>query len=469
VIPVKRQVSECGGTESLRLPRKLSVRVSAAPYLCASSALFFGAVWCFRSGNDSIACGLWICSFVVVPLLSRFERVQFDGIILERSGCLAFLVKIFRGRRLGFTVQDVEHVETSALRALRTSGRIYYRYRTSICAGRENVVIVSGGSDYRLVVRELLSRIDPIKLDQRSTELTKYLIEPAALSSAAAKLNLPSADILDTVDSLRSVRSRPNGYPSGEGAAALDATEFERSQALRTIANQLRISGRLRESAEAFRRSLKMRRDGWTELELGRLLRSLAGSSRSIQLSRRSVAALRLAWRSARQDAALRLRIAESFAEFGEFELARGAYNSIQADDPLAYRAYLGLASLALKEGKIAHVVHQFNAAASVTSDEAARRYSMGEASYFARLNDDEGYLGRELARINLLRNSERVRSGAARILVVALTLALVGPVVAESAAGFGWSLTAVAASIWVLSLSATKRLRRRSRLDLGT
>jgi hypothetical protein len=181
------------------------------------------------------------------------------------------------------------------------------------------------------------------------------------------------------------------------------------------------------------------------------------------------VAALRLAWRSARQDAALRLRIAESFAEFGEFELARGAYNRIQADDPWAYRAYLGLASLALREGKIAHVVHQFNAAASVASDEAARRYSSGEASYFARLNDDESYLGRELARINLLRNSERVRSGAARILVVALTLALVGPVVAESAAGFGWSLTAVAASIWVLSLSATKRLRRRSRLDLGT
>jgi hypothetical protein len=172
---------------------------------------------------------------------------------------------------------------------------------------------------------------------------------------------------------------------------------------------------------------------------------------------------------SAKQDGALRLRIAESFAEFGEFELARKAYNRIRADDPWAYRAYLGLASLALRDGKLAHVVHQFNAAASAANDTAARRYTSEEASYFARLNDDENYLGRELARINLLRNSERIRSGAARMLVVALTLAMIGPVLTESAAGFGWSLTAVAALIWILSLSATKRLRRRTRLDLGT
>ena len=65
---------------------------------------------------------------------------------------------------------------------------------------------------------------------------------------------------------------------------------------------------------------------------------------------------------------------------------------------------------IALREGKIAHVIHHFGSATHVAETPALRRWSKAEADYFARLNDDEEYMDMEVSRVNMLDTVERAR-----------------------------------------------------------
>ena len=58
--------------------------------------------------------------------------------------------------------------------------------------------------------------------------------------------------------------------------------------------------------------------------------------------------------------------------------------------DEKSYRAQLGLAEVALNDGKLAHVIHHYNDAWRIAPDKATARLAQREADYYARLNNDE-------------------------------------------------------------------------------
>mgnify|MGYP003694171615 CR=1 FL=1 len=95
---------------------------------------------------------------------------------------------------------------------------------------------------------------------------------------------------------------------------------------------------------------------------------------------------------------------------------------------PENFRARMGLANLALREGKLAHVIHQYRDAARAAADKALIRHAGREAAYYARLNEDDDYLTAELRRINLLQHSLKVRRLAARVTNASILVALVVP-----------------------------------------
>jgi hypothetical protein len=115
-----------------------------------------------------------------------------------------------------------------------------------------------------------------------------------------------------------------------------------------------------------------------------------------------------------------------------------------------------------LREGKLAHVIHQYRDAACAASDKALTRHAGREAEYYARLNDDDDYLAAELRRINWLQHSLKVRSLAARVTNGSILVALVVPYFDSSVAGLCWSLATSSLIAWISSLFAIKLLTRR-------
>src|SRR5262249_23118770 len=141
----------------------------------------------------------------------------------------------------------------------------------------------------------------------------------------------------------------------------------------------------------------------------------------------RARAALRLASMRGADDPRLLERIGESFLEFGQRTRAAKLFRRALELDEGAFRAQLGLAEVALGEGKLAHVIHHFRDAMRIAPDKADARLARREADYYARLNDDEEYLTTELRRMNWLEHANRVQSWAARVSFASLLVALVG------------------------------------------
>jgi tetratricopeptide (TPR) repeat protein len=234
----------------------------------------------------------------------------------------------------------------------------------------------------------------------------------------------------------------------------------------------LRIAGRLRESAEAFRRALLVTPNDVTLLyEFSRLLRSQASALGQARLLTRARAALRLAasrqWLNASsedQGGSLLTRIGETFLELADVERAARAFRRAMEINPRTFRAQLGLADVALRDGKLAHVIHHYNDAARIGADEALVRFARREADYYARLNDDEDYLAGELRRINWLQSAQRIQRMAARVGFASILLALVGPSISEAAGSLGLALATSSILAWAGTMVAIKFLKARRR-----
>ena len=151
-------------------------------------------------------------------------------------------------------------------------------------------------------------------------------------------------------------------------------------------------------------------RGAWLIYDFARLLRSQASAQADARLLLRARAALRLASIRADDDLVLLPLIGESFLECGDARLARQTLQKAVDLDNGNFKARLGLADLALREGKLAHVIHHYQEAARVTSEHALARYAMREGDYYMLLNNDDDYLATELRRINWLQHVTRVR-----------------------------------------------------------
>jgi tetratricopeptide (TPR) repeat protein len=439
-----------------------SVRVSPGSYLAAASVLTFGSALLLRSEMDFLALAAVAAAWLIVPILAFTDRIEFDGRVLSRRGPAPFLVRRIAGRQKQLCVEDVERVETQTLRTLRRGGRVRYRYRTQIVGKRVEFIFASGGRNYREMIRQLFPLIHPDKLDLRTLELRDYLCDPKALKRDVAALKLASADVLDSATLDFKLGGKK---PVAEGLTeeAVSTVDCERAGLLGQVGNKLRVAGRLNEAREAFRRALiVIPADGRLIFEFARLLRSQASSLSDAKLLLRARAALRLSAMRASSEPDLLVLVGESFLEWGEALRAQRSFQRVIDLEPGNFRARMGLANLALRDGKLAHVIHQYRDAARSASEKSLLGYARREGDYYARLNDDDDYLALELRRINWLQHFLRVRRLAARVTNASLLVALIIPYFDSAVAGLCWSLASSSLVAWISSLFAIKLLATR-------
>jgi tetratricopeptide (TPR) repeat protein len=441
--------------------RLANIRVSPGAYLATASVLTFSSALLLRSEKDMWALAFLAAAWLIVPVLAFYDRISFDGECLVRQGPIPFLFRLISGKRRQLRVVDFERVDTHAVRTLRRGGRVRYRYRTQITGKGTGFTFASGGRSYREMVRQLFPLIHDDKLDVRTRELRDYLYEPKSLDSEVDDLKLASAEVLDEASA-----DFKFGRASGGGPCESEpdtTAHVERAIQLRQLANKLRVNGRLREAAEAFRRALiVIPRDGWLIYEFARLLKSQASAKSDARLLSRSRAALRLSELRAGGDAKLLSLIGESFLECGEVERAQRSFQRALELGAAKFRAHVGLADVALRTGKLAHVIHQYRDAARAASEKSLLLYARREADYYALLNEDDDYLVSELRRLSWLQHSMRIRRMAARVTNASILVALVGPTIESGIAGIGWALAASSLSAWIVSLFMNKLLSDR-------
>ena len=460
-LPVLSEVQE-ERERAQKKPSIASVRVSPGPYLALASVLTFIAALALRAQYDLAALILISAAWLILPVLALSDRIGFDGASLRRQGPLSSLLHLLFKYRKQLSIDDFETVETQAVRTLRRGGRVRYRYRTQITGKGKEFVLVSGGQYYRHLVRELFPLIHESKLDNRSRDLRDYLNDPSFLNRKAQLSQLASSDILDITSDFKLGGRKPNLAIPESPATPED---LERARLLRRLGNELRVSGRLREAGEAFRRAFKVRPHGaWLIYDFARLLRSQASAQADARLLSRARAALRLASIRAENDIVLLPLIGESFLECGDSLRARRALERVVELDSGNFKARVGLADISLREGKLAHVIHHYHEAARVTSEQALVRYARSEGDYYMQLNNDDDYLAAELRRINWLQSITRIRRLALRVTNASVLLALVGGFVDPFAGSLGWALASSALIIWLLSLLGTRVLFTRSK-----
>jgi Tfp pilus assembly protein PilF len=457
-----------GHVAPARRKKLAGIRISPSGYFAVAALLTFAALLCLRAHRDLAALVLIVGTWTMMPFLIFTNRLSFDGHVISRTGLVALIVRLVRGQTQSIAVDDVERVEVATLRTLRRGGKVRYRYRVEIAGKGTSFVLASGGEDFRRMVRMLLPRIGDYKLDARAGELRDHLNDVKAVRAQAAKLGIASTLVLEeTSDAKRADRYRAV-VSANQAAQSADQTlsvDSERAESLRKSANDLRIAGCLQQSAEAFRRALLLSpRSPWLIYEYARLLKSQASAFSDARLLGRACAALRLASMRGANDANLLSRVAESFLEYGDpFRAARLFRRTLDLDEN-AYRAQLGLAEVALTDGKLAHVIHHYNDAVRVAPDKATAGLARREADYYSRLNSDEDYLAAELRRMNWLEGANRVQRLTARVSFAAMLVALVGSSVDQAVAGLGWALASSSIIAWSGSLITRKLLAARGR-----
>jgi tetratricopeptide (TPR) repeat protein len=450
---------------ALKRPAIASVRVSPGPYLAAGSVVTFFSAMLLRVEFDALALLLITLSWLLLSLLAVTDRIVFDGLSLQRRGLLASFLHLIFGYRKQLAVDDFETVETQAVRTLRRGGSVRYRYRTQINGKGKQFVIISGGREYRRMVRELFPLIHENKLDSRSRDLRDYLNDPTFLERKAQLSHLASPDVLEVSEKDFKIGGKKSKRLREVAPVESTPQDFERAHVLRRLGNELRVSGRLREAGEAFRRALNVRPHGaWLIYDFARLLRSQASAQSDARLLSRARAALRLASIRAKNDQVLLPLIGESFLECGDARQARLALQKAVELDSGNFKARVGLADIALREGKLAHVIHHYHEAARVSSEQALARYARSEGEYYMQLNNDDDYLATELRRISWLQTVTRIRRLALRVTNFSVLLALVGGVIDPTAAGVGWAMASSGLVIWLVTVGATKLLFGRSK-----
>lgn len=437
-----------------------TVRVSPGAYLAVSSVMTFVAALLLRSGREGWALITVFVAWALVPVLAVSDRIAFDGEVLVRRGLVPFLRHFVSGKREQLSVADVERVDTNAVRTLRRGGRVRYRYRSQLVGKSTGFVFASGGARYREMVRHLFPLILDNKLDLRTRDLRDYLCDPKLLSEEAKSLQLASTDVLDNATSDFKLGGRNE---TAETGTQVSSVAVERAIHLRQLGNRLRIAGRLREAGEAFRRALiVLPHDAWLIFDFARLLRSQASAEADADLLARARAALRLSSMRAEEDARLLALLGESLLEYNDVTRAERNFQRALELEPATYRARLGLADVALRSGKLAHVINQYRDAAVATTEKSLVAFANREADYYFRLNDDDDYLSSELRRINWLQTLSHMRRLAARITNASILIALVGPYLNPTIGSMGWALASSSLVAWLLGLFGTRLLSSR-------
>ncbi len=424
--------------------KNVSIRVSPNGYFSAIFLATFFAAFLIYLEYDWSAAIVFAAAWIFLPYFLWTDKIVFDGKRLTRTGVLPRLWATANNSRIRLRVSEIEQVETQALRALKRGGNVFYRYRTSVQGKGLHFAFASGGEEYRDIINRLFNALPENVMDNRSLELRDYLAEPKETLTKARFAKIPSDDVLE--DSLKIIEK------SGiRKLKEISEAEEEKADYLRRLANELRLAGYFLQSLEAFRRALLLKpRDGWLLFEFARCLYSFAGSERNARYQRRAVAALRLAEKRANGDGELLARLGESFFQYGDQRRAQKVFQKSQEAKEENFRAFRGMAEIALREGKIAYVIHHFSAAFRFADTNALRRWTNGETEYFSRLNSDEEYMDLEISRIKFLETLENTKKSTLRIAFFGFPAILFGVVLSEDlVSNIGWAISSIALIVW--------------------
>ncbi len=443
----------------------IAIRVSPHSYFTALLLGTFFSALLFYLEIDVAGFILFGLSWILLPFFALNDRIVFDGKSLVRTGTVPRIWSWFNASRRRLKLTDIEQVETQAIRAIKRGGNVHYRYRTVVRGKGLSVAIASGGEEFRRMIKAILPRLSDNVLDVRSIELRDHLTEPKETLMRAEFSRIPSADVLEDSFKNTSLRKSRNHLGRNETMVGDDG----KAEELQSLANELRLSGYLLQSLEAFRRALLMRpEDARLLFEFARCLHSFGGMTHDPKLERKAIAALRLSERYAADDRDLLARLGECYFQIGEWRRAANVFQKLIGGLGENFRAARGLAEMALREGKIAHVIHHFSAASRVAETPALRRWTQGETEYFSRLNADGEYMEMEIGRVNLLETFENSKKTALRIASLAFPAVIVGMLLDdELIANIGWAVTTVSLLIWTGMIVSVRMLSQRLPYDL--
>ncbi|MGI8544863.1 MAG: tetratricopeptide repeat protein [Aridibacter sp.] len=447
--------------------KSIKIRVSANSYFIALFlATFFTGLFIYLE-YDLVAAILFISSWILIPFLMWTDKISFDGKELIRTGFIPRAWAWFNNLKYRLKLDEIEQVETQALRALKRGGSVFYRYRTSVRGKDLSFVIASGGEDYRLMVVKLFPLLSENLLDNRSIELRDYLSEPKETLMKAEFAKIPSIEVLES--SLSEFEHPKLKKRARKNPPVFEEAELEKADYLRRLANELRLSGQLLQALEVFRRALFLNpKDGWLLFEFARCLHSFAGTEKNTKLERKALAALRLAEKHGKNDKELLARLGESYFQYGDWNRAKKVFQKALDIAEESFRSVRGMAEISLREGKIAHVIHHFATANRLAETPALRRWTQAETDYFTRLNSDDEYMDMEISRVNLLESLERGKKTSLKISLFGLPWIIIGILLEENLiVNLGWTVSCVAILIWVGTIMSRNILSARIPLDM--
>lgn len=447
---VKTAERIAGKTSTANIIHKLvDIRVSPNSYFAAVFLVSFVTAFLVYLEYDWSALLLFLVSWLTIPFLAWNDRIVFDGKHIFRTGFLPNLWFKFNRKPNRLKVSQIEQIETQALRALKRGGNVFYRYRTSVNGKGIRFVFASGGEDYRQMISKLFNKVSDDVLDNRSLELRDYLKEPKETLMKAEFARIPSMEVLE--DSINEFTVPDKKLRSKRNDDFIGDEQVEKADYLRQLANELRMCGNLLQALETFRRALLLNpKDSWLIFEYARCLHSYASLERNPKLLHKANAALRLAELRAKGDSELLARIGETYFQYGDWKRSGKAFYKTLSLAENSFRSLRGLAEIALREGKIAHVIHHFSSLSHYAENNALKRWASGENEYFSRLNSDEIYMEAELTRINWLESIEQKKRGILRFALLTLVVIFFGVLFNETLALFGWTAAFISITLWV-------------------
>lgn len=441
-------------TSKLRTQPKVSIRVPAYSYISAVFVGSFFSALLFYLDRPWIGTLLFLISWTVIPSFALTDRLVFNGKRVHRSGLLPKMWAYMFGSRFWLKVRDIEQIETRIFPTLKRGGRIFFRYNTLIRGKGLEFEISSAGRDYRRFTRTLFSQVPPEILDGGSVEVRDYARDPGKTRRLAKNSSIPASDVLEhalRTDLRGGRRRKPDDGRSPDVSVKADT--------LRELGNRLRFSGSLLQALESFRRAARLQPDNaWLLFDFARCIRVFAGSEKNASLDRKASAMMRLAEQRAGKDGELLARLGESYFQAGEWERAANAFKKAIDAVGEQFRSIRGMAEIALRDGKLAHVVHNFSAASRLAESPAARRWSEAEAEYFSRLNNDDEYMDMELGRVNLLDALHRWKGMTLRLCLIGFPIIALGLFFNDAmVANAGWILSGGMITLWAAIRLATR------------
>jgi tetratricopeptide (TPR) repeat protein len=434
---------------------KLKISPPLGGYLFVFFVALFGVCFLFYIEKVLLALLLFVFAFLSVLMLSITDKIVFDGQSISRTGIFPRLWAYINGRKTKISVDSINQVETSPLLTLRKAKRVSFTYKTMICSFESRLIFISSENNkYRAFLKALVSAIHREVLDFASLELSKYATNQEEVLAEARALKLFPEHLRETLRFDLLILNNRND----ETQMLPNSDETLKVKRLRKVANELKILGYLPQAIEAFRRALTLKpKDAWLCFEYALCLQLFAESEKDQESAKKAKRYLRLSRIYGKDNAEILTYIAETYLKNGDLNEAKRTFHMVLEKDAENYRAFLGLAETALREGKVARVIHYLMAAQRITRVDALREWISREIAYFSRLNSDLTYMEKEISRVSWLEKIHFGKKLAVWAFLMGFPFIVLGSFYEQSLGAIGWTLSAFSILSWIgLNASAS-------------